>query len=325
MFLLSCSFLYSFSQITVQSNRGAGDIIAGARGDAPYNKQNQFLQGLIRWQADGNVRDWDEYCYAAFGSRTHARGDVRAALDKAGIEVVDFESWPGVSTKNSSERSNYLQRIGELRLQGLTWDENILNDLYKKAGPEAEALLVVKHERNGTFHILSRPSQRSPSWFISHTSILNAIDDGLPVTWQPEAFLSFASTLSVKDQHTMSADLAFEAILWNLAQSGLTLLEDEAIMSVFGGVIDQASLRIVEQRDLYEQTIAKKYGEPLETVLKRVPKLHRPMVRTQLLEEMLQAQTDRLKASPSLTRIPSTRLLSTVYEGRNAQVALQTR
>ena len=32
-----------------------------------------------------------------------------------------------------------------------------------------------------------------------------------------------------------------------------------------------------------------------------------------------------LSVSPSLTRLPNTRLLSTGYKGRNAQVALQTR
>ena len=311
---------FVFADWQVQKHGADSDyILAGARGDAPYNGQNQFLQGLIRWQADGNPRDWGEYCYVALGSQTPTRSDVRTALEKAGIEVVDFKYWPGFSDENGSERSEYLQRICELRLQGLTSNEIVYNDLYKKAGPEAEALLVVKHERDGTFHVLSEPSHKSPSWFISHTSILNTIDDGLPVTWQPEAFLSFASTLSVKDEDEVSADRAFEALLWNLAKSGLTLLEDEAIMSVFGGVIDQASLRITEQRDLYEKTIAQKYGEPLEDVLSRVPKDHIPMVRTQLLEEMLQAQTQRLRASEARADSASKRAKESERELQNVE------
>ena len=43
------------------------------------------------------------------------------------------------------------------------------------------------------------------------------------------------------------------------------------------------------------------------------------------VEAKITEDVGRLEANPSLTRLPSTRLLSTGYKGRIAQVALQTR
>src|SRR5256885_8454007 len=50
-------------------------------------------------------------------------------------------------------------------------------DPYKKATPEAEALLIVKNERDGSYYILSPEQHPSPAWFRrseEHTSELQS-------------------------------------------------------------------------------------------------------------------------------------------------------
>ena len=79
-------------------------------------------------------------------------------------------------------------------------------DLYKKAKPEAEALIIVLRERSGDFYILSQPEHQSPAWFISHTSMLNAlVTSASRITWQPEAFLRFAATVYPATAHIDNA------------------------------------------------------------------------------------------------------------------------
>jgi hypothetical protein len=156
--------------------------------------------------------------------------------------------------------------------------------LYKKAKPEAEALVVVLGERSGHFHMLSNPSQESHAWFISETSSLNKVIPGSRITWRPEAFLRFLATLAATADQS-AADRAFETLVWSLAQSGVTVLDDRVVASVFGGVIDQAKLTIQDEHIAYEQVLSSKYGEPIPDILDRVPAPQQPLAALQLANE----------------------------------------
>jgi hypothetical protein len=117
--------------------------------------------------------------------------------------------------------------------------------------------------------------------------ISNSLEVGPCITWSPEGFFSFTSALAPAAD-SASADAAFETLLWGLAQSGVSLLDEKTLASVFGGVIDQATLSMTEQREIYEKTIAQKYGEPPENLLERLAPSNRPLAAIQLANEMLQ-------------------------------------
>jgi len=180
--------------------------------------------------------------------------------------------------------------------EGAFGDFLLVEALYKKAKPEAEAILIVKNEREGKYNILDPSPSSSQAWFVSHTSILNFVDPGLRITWKPEAFLSFASTLSPTSDHRL-AEQAFDTLLWGIAQSGISLLPEETIENVFGGVIDQAELNVVDQRQIYADTLASKYGTPVDSLLGMTDPLNKPLLAIQLANEMAQKQTKRFKAA----------------------------
>lgn len=167
-------------------------------------------------------------------------------------------------------------------------------DLYKKAGPEAEALLITKKEQDGDYYMLSDSGQNSPAWFISHTSMLNGIIPGSKITWQPEAFLSFVSSLAPVPEARL-ADRAFEMILWGIAESGLSLLDEDIVESVLGGVIEQATLDIVEQVQVYDDCLADKYGQSVESVMEQVRPASRPLAAIQLANERAQSEERQRK------------------------------
>lgn len=293
------------------------EIMAAALGQAPYARGNQFLEGFIRWQAAGNQSDWGNYLFQCFRERQPNEDHIRAKLEEIGIEVIDFDMWPGFSDLDYREAGEYAAAIVRLREKPsasfLLPDEELEQsrmtnldggkDPYKKSLPEAEAFIITKNEREGQYHMLSEPDALSDAWFISNTSILNLLEkNSNPVTWQPDAFLKFSNTLS-KPTEEASSDKAFQTILWSCAQSGLSLLDEDTVATVLGEAIDQATVSLVQERQRYTETIGVKYGEPIEAVLSRLSPVNRPLAAIQLANEMAQASDkQRHRAEEQATR-----------------------
>lgn len=142
--------------------------------------------------------------------------------------------------------------------------------------------------------MLSEPGDKSPSWFISYISILNMLEANSKITWQPQAFLSFASTLCEIAPNDL-AEQVCDTLLVGLAQSGISVIDEDTIARVFGGVIDQAKLNIEELHQQYEETLRHKYGESLESVWQRVAPSNLPMAAVQLAKEIVQAASERTR------------------------------
>ena len=219
------------------------DVVAAANGLAPYRQQNQFLQGFIRWQRLGASDDWNHYLFEALGHRRPTPRDLIEAANRLGVEVVDFQDWPGFEELDFAQSEDFTERLKALmRDRGLGPTDRDYEDwLDKKAKPEAEAFLVVRNERDAKYNILENPPAPSEAWFVSATSAINVVAGGRRVTWQPDAFLEFANTLLTEIDAT-SADRAFETLLWSLAQSGASPVDEATIGRVFGRVIDQGQL-----------------------------------------------------------------------------------
>lgn len=275
-------------------------IMAAATGQAPYSKSNQFLEGFIRWQAAGNPWDWEKYVSQIFGKRNPDSKDMKGVLTSIGIEIVSFDVWPGFSQPDFADCEKYASLINksyDAKQQIQTdadSDKNIDMDMYKKILPEAESLIIVKKEREGVYYIILSKGQKKSAWFISHTYRLNTVEEGLRITWQPEAFLNFASTLS-PISGSDAANRAFEIILWNLAKSGISLISEDMIQRVFGGVIDQATLSIEGMRQEYDENLAQKYGESSENLIAKIEPSDRPLAIIQLANEIIEADVQRRK------------------------------
>ena len=264
-------------------------VIAAAKGEAPYPKGNEFLQGFIMWQAAGNRCDWQNYLFEISGHNKFNEGAIKNTLSKIGINVVELKDWPGFIDHDYAEVEEYAQKIAGV------WEEkqpgwpvvfsDQLTDSYQKAKPEAQALIIVKREREGRYCIISEEKQPSASWFISCTSMLNIIEQGTRITWSPEAFLRFSSTLC-DISASQSADHAFEMLVLGLAEFGLNLLDEDILVRVFGTAIDQTKLSIDELRQSYHNTLEEKYGESPDSVIARLPLSYHPLALIQLTNEV---------------------------------------
>lgn len=293
--------LWFASRVISEAGPRSTDVLLAAGGEIPYRKSNQFLQGFLKWQAAGGIPDWEAYLFEAFGDRRPSRAEIEAALLGLGVEVIELQTWPGFEANDFAARDEYVDKIASLRERTLASSRAAADrdDALRKALPEAEALLVSKKEREGAYHVLE--VDRSPAWFITDTGMLNRIEPGLRFTWQPEAFIRFASTLTA-GQQGLSADNAFDAILWAIAKSGLNMVDEAAVETIFGGIVDQAEITLIEQQQLYHETLETKYGA-IDTVLGSVPPKDRPLAAIQLLREMLQHQEEAAKASRAMAAV----------------------
>ena len=221
---------------------------------------------------------------------------------------MEFKDWPGCVDNDNNLAEGYVNKIVSnlTRTIPATRDFDQMADPREKAIPESEAMVIVKNEREGCYHILSEPGEHSPSWFISDTSMLNIVEPGDRITWQTGSFLRFASSIfpSISDQLT---DKAFAILLLEFAQSGVSLVDDNMFESVFGGIIDQSTIDIKEQHQLYEETIGNKYGENPEEVMSRIPALYRPLASFQLQAEMAKIALKRQEQAEEFRKAETNR------------------
>lgn len=288
--------LWFANHIANQYGSNSYHIINAARGDAPYDKSNVFLEGFIRWRTLGKSNEWEAYLYQIFGESNLMQNNhftdtglqiIEKSLNKFGIEIVDLKDWPGFKSEDNTEIHQFKERIASRLIQqsGITLDYDQSVDPYKKASPESEILGIVQGERDGRYHIISSEGEKSAAWFISETSMLNAVVNGSKVTWQPEAFLRFASTLFPVPSSQISEQV-FEILLLELAKTGVSLLDDKIIENVFGGLIDQATIIMDEQRHIYHQSLGDKYGEDPKSVISRIKPVDRPLAAVQISGEI---------------------------------------
>lgn len=300
--------LWFANKVIEEYGSGSPNVYAAARAEAPYHKSNSFLEGFVRWIDAGNRNNWQSYLYEIFGSTNYSEIDIKKALDKMGLEVIDLSEWPGFDQKHYRDVEDYTGKIAGIweraQRRTITTDYDLPVDPQKKAKPEAEAYNIIKRERAGEYHIISEPGQKSPAWFISYTSIINVLEANrnVTITWQPDAFLSFASTLCDVTEPNL-AEQAFERILLGIAQSGLSLLDDDTISRVFGSVIDQARIKIGEVVQEYNEILQDKYGEPLDSVLARVSLTSIPIAAVQVATQIAQREAELRRIAERGTHI----------------------
>jgi len=300
LFRESASHFWFADNVIANNGPDSPLVLAAAVGQPPFKKANQFLEGFVRWRGAGNPSSWEAYLDAALDAGKPTVDELRATLCRVGIEVVSLDRWPGFSPSDINECSGRRDAIverWEARLPPEFGDDpELMADIYEKADPEAEACVAVTKERDGTYHILASPGTNSPAWFVSQTSMLNLLQPGSPITWQPEAFIRFATTLAPSTD-PQSANRAFEILLMAFTQVGATLVDDKTLKAAFGGVIDAASLSIDTVAAEYEEVLAWKYGESAQAVLERLPLASRAMGAIQLANEIALAQSDKAKAA----------------------------
>jgi hypothetical protein len=225
-----------------------------------------------------------------YGTANPRMPDMERRLGELGIDVVEFSDWPGFEgERDYADQRDYVLQIATRRrrhvsAKGKGQISAEVDAAQRKAGPEAEALVVILRERAGLYHILSeQPGDHSHAWFISNTALLNLLVGESRVTWQSEAFLRFADALPSADAN--DPERSFGILLHTIARTGVPLLDEDTIARAFKSTIDQTRLVLSQQHERHAAAIEKEYGEPAEGVIERLSPMRRPLAALQLVNQ----------------------------------------
>lgn len=281
------SHLQFASRVIKDQGESSQDVISAATGRVPYDKSNQFLEGFLRFKADLPTRRWADYLLECFGSADPKEKDIRHALKGTGALVVPSSEWPGFVTGDLVVRRELADVILSKRLTYEVETSAVIDRLLRKSDPEAEAVMIVRHERAGRYKVFGAESL-GQAWFISDSSFLNSLAPLHDrVTWKSEVFLRFAATLAPPNKNDAPEE-AFEAILQAVATSGLSLLSEETIRSALGGAIEQARIDLAKQLEVYDTALAQRYAE----VVENTPPFERLGVTDQTVIAMLEKERE---------------------------------
>lgn len=274
------------------------EILALAYGQPPFDRANSFVQGFIRWRGASNAGGWPRYLLEVCGRAVPNGSRTTEALKRIGVEEVPVQDWPGFRQVHFENVREYTARLvaanADFVARGAAVPQSVEPE--RKSEPEAEAAVLVLRERTGDYHMLTAQGDPSPAWFISNTGVLNTLEGGNPLTWRPESFVRFASTLFPEtDQH--AAERAFDALVWSVAQAGLTVVEEDVAERVFGGAIDQATIDFQKEKETYASVLAEEYPDIEQTFFESVSRSARPMVGAQLAHQAAMKETQRRVAA----------------------------
>jgi len=268
--------------------------LAAATGQPPYKGRNEFIVGYLEWQIQSRKKDWNDYINEIFETESVNEKEVKEALTKIGIEVIDFKDWTGFNLDDDNIKIDYTEKIVKKKVvrDNMDYSEYCItqdeNDHYRKSSPEAEVCIIIEKERNGEYNIKNLEKKNKDAWFISNTSIINnAIEQ--KITWPTEAFIRFISSIANKPKENIEVtNESFEAILLSISQSGFNLINESKIKEIFGSVIDQSQFDIEEQKEIYRKNLGEKYSQPVENVLKSMNESSKMIASVQLKNELIQ-------------------------------------
>src|SRR5205085_1142134 len=105
---------------------------------------------FLRWSDGGNPLDWEKYMTAIFANPSPGAQELAIALQRLGVEILDFASWPGFQDTDFADRDEVQRQLRGLlnRDETAGTDSGVQEELDRKTKPEAEAWIIIQRERS---------------------------------------------------------------------------------------------------------------------------------------------------------------------------------
>jgi hypothetical protein len=248
------------------------EVLIAVTGHAGLH-ENLFLDGFLREITEkGKSFDFEGYldsiCKDPKGHT--ATDDVfQSALERLGIPSRNLNEWDGFTTDLYGERDEIAEEIAERRERRKTYRHG------RQVQAEAEALIIVEKLREHVF----KPdgAEVGDAYFISNT---RAIDDvkkaSLPVTMRPGSLLQWLSTLTPTDTGELSGLVS--ALLWEMSENGLTVLDKKHIQNTFSPLISASEGELKEELAANRSLMANRYGESAQKAFSELSGIEVPVV-----------------------------------------------
>lgn len=236
---------------------------------------NGFLEGfLAEASGDQGLPDFSRYLRDVIGpiaeDREYRSSDISDSLVALGVEVWSFGSWEGFDQLLFVERDEDQLKIQKLRERRGNFKHQ------RQVCAEAEALILIKEARSGRLTVKGVPV--SNAVFISHTRILDQVNrtGGSPITMRPTSAMQWLATLRPLEDSELSALTA--AVLWELDERGLTVVEPSQLALVFGPLISASRSELPDALAKHRLLVGDRFGESSGSAFDEVHDLAAPVV-----------------------------------------------
>lgn len=246
--------------------------LAAATGRAG-SRSNVFLEGFLEEVSRGQGSlHFDAYLDSVCGHPSgHTATDEAfvVAIRNAGVPCLNLNDWEGFTQELWTERDDLQKQIAQLRMANYTYRHE------RQVKAEAEALIIVRNLRGGTFRLEGKTL--TDVYFVSHTRVIDTVaGPGLPITMRPEAALQWLSTVTACAAEELG--VLVNGLLWELAERGLAILDRTRLQVAFSPLIVASRERLQEELESHRVLIARRYGEDADKAFTEASELDLPVV-----------------------------------------------
>jgi hypothetical protein len=247
----------------------------------PGYRQNLFLDGFMAWSVTQGAPTFEQYMIQCLGSdfKKDLLGSIKRKIETWGIEIIDFDHWPGFSQELYPQRDHVAAEIEKLRTQYGTYRGE------SQCTAEAEVIIIFEIDRVA---------------FLSQTNILNKLTKQTPqLTWKPEAMYRFLSLFSSTPP---GADLLYDCMIQDFYYGGFDIVDKEAISRFVTPMIRQARMQLDSEKARYEEALGPQKFAQLSNQFDRVPDEQKPFYSMQFAFYVANQEIAKRKAAEAVAK-----------------------
>ncbi len=247
-------------------------------------KQNLFLDGYIRWAAEGRVGTYRDYLNAVAPGGVSLES-IRQELIRQGITVIDARDLKGYESGDVGEINNLKELVKTERQRR----DNYRSELQVEA--EAEVLHVIRSVRGGTYQPPNTLESADRTYFLSQSLVLDRVQKSSDaITWTPEALYRYLLALPGAG---LEPALLHQCMLQDYYSSGVVLIDRSHYLKFFGPSIVAARASFAAEKAKYLKEFSDLSSSGLDEAFERTPDLEKPFFISQMAWKVVRTSEAR--------------------------------
>lgn len=251
-------------------------------------KQNLFLDGFIRMNADGEVNTFKEYINLVLDSNTVDQASFSNTVSRLGIEQINISELDGYDVGDWGDIEWAKSKIKKVREERGNYRSTL------QVESEAEVWMLLDHLQSGRYS-KSDLNDVEKVYFLSLGRILDQVFNPQDFsTWTPEALYRYLSTLPNRE---LNPDLLQQCMLQEYFYAGISIIDEFRYERFFGPNIDAAKASYQNERIEYIKELENKFIVDVDSDFESTPDLEKPFFVAQMVWHLADVSRQREKTA----------------------------
>lgn len=247
-------------------------------------KQNLFVDGYIRWAAEGKVGTYQDYLGMVVPRGTSVSA-IKEQLASHNITVIDVRDLEGYKIEDLGEVNDLKELVRQERLRR----DNYRNELQIEA--EAEVLHAIRSLRGGQYKTPQDFPPLERTYFLSQSLVLDKVHGKKDaITWIPEALYRYLLALPGEE---LDPEILHKCMLQDYYSSGVVLFDKPKYLKFFGPAISAARTSFAAEKEKYLKEFSDIPSAALDESFEATPDLEKPFFISQMAWKVVRAAEAR--------------------------------